>query len=343
MAGSARVIGSGCGPLTAPLMFIGEAPGRLGADDSHLPFHGDKSGHNFESLMDQVGLSRYDVFVTNAVLCNPKDDHGNNATPTADEIRNCTDHLREQLRIVNPRIVVTLGATALRGTEVLEPHSLSLRDAVRTATQWGGRLLIPLYHPGQRAMIHRSFANQLSDYQFVVETLKRLDKVSRASRSKRPRPGSEKIASVTKRILQRKSRLTYFGLHKLLFLAEARYFEETGERLTSAYIIRQKDGPYCVELHLSRLTALLPNVVARRLGGEVILELVGQNDLFSAPTEPLLSDREQLVVDGVVEKYGSMCNADLKRVSYLASPMRRLLRRERIGRQNFFNAPLFPL
>ena len=69
MNGSARVLGPGCGPLDAPLMFVGEAPGRLGADGSHLPFHGDKSGHNFEKLIEQVGVSRYEVFVTNAVLC----------------------------------------------------------------------------------------------------------------------------------------------------------------------------------------------------------------------------------------------------------------------------------
>src|SRR5437868_3267829 len=85
MEGSARVLGSGCGPLDATLIFVGEAPGRLGADGSHLPFHGDKSGHNFESLIEQVEISRYQVFVTNAVICNPKDATGNNATPSPNE------------------------------------------------------------------------------------------------------------------------------------------------------------------------------------------------------------------------------------------------------------------
>ncbi|WP_321854507.1 uracil-DNA glycosylase family protein [Paraburkholderia tropica] len=77
MTGSARILGLGCGPLDAPLVFVGEVPGQLGADGSHLPFHGDKSGHNFERLIEQVGISRYEVFVTNAVLCNPKDERGN--------------------------------------------------------------------------------------------------------------------------------------------------------------------------------------------------------------------------------------------------------------------------
>ena len=130
MKGSARVLGPACGPMDAPLMFVGEAPGRLGADGSHLPFHGDKSGHNFESLIDQVRISRYEVFVTNAVLCNPKNEKGNNATPTSSEITNCAPFLRETIDILNPPIVVTLGTVALKACGILEPHVVSLREHV---------------------------------------------------------------------------------------------------------------------------------------------------------------------------------------------------------------------
>ncbi|WPQ36580.1 uracil-DNA glycosylase [Achromobacter xylosoxidans] len=155
-------------------MFVGEAPGRLGADDSQLPFHGDKSGHNFESLIAQVGISRYEVFVTNAVLCNPKDERGNNSTPNSGEITNCMPFLKETIEILDPSIIVTLGAVALKACGELEGYSFSLREKVRTVNAWMGRKLIPVYHPGQRAMVHRSFANQLSDYQFVAENLRSL-------------------------------------------------------------------------------------------------------------------------------------------------------------------------
>src|SRR5579872_1859340 len=86
MCNSRRVLSRSAGPLNAVIMFIGEAPGRLGADESGLPFHGDKAGHNFEALLRHVGLSRYDVFVTNAVLCNPRDTAGNNAPPSRQEL-----------------------------------------------------------------------------------------------------------------------------------------------------------------------------------------------------------------------------------------------------------------
>lgn len=347
MKESARVLGPGCGPTRADIMFIGEAPGRLGADGSHLPFHGDKSGHNFESLLAQVGLSRYDIFVTNAALCNPRDDRGNNATPSEVELRNCSSYLTEQLSIVDPKIVVTLGATALRAVDVLEPHGLSLRDAVRTANSWLGRILIPLYHPGQRAMIHRSFANQLSDYQFVVETLKRSGRKQRRTSSGSPRPGAAKTGAVVKRILQKRRRVTYFALHKLLFLSEVRHFEKTGERLTSAYVIRQKDGPYYVELHVSKLTSMIPDVRTRGFGVDLIIELSAQGDLLQPNQESdgphqRLSEAELGTIDAVVDRYGDLSNADLKRVSYLTAQMRALLRRERSAGENLFNAPLFP-
>jgi uracil-DNA glycosylase family 4 len=171
---SKRVIGHASGRLDAPVMFVGEAPGRLGADASSIPFHGDKAGDNFEGLLEQVGLSRYDCFITNAVLCNPRDDKGNNSTPSREELANCSIFLQRQIDLIQPSIVVTLGAQALQALRLIEPHDLSLAGGVRNKYAWYRRILIPLYHPGQRAMIHRSFFNQLVDYRFVAETYRRL-------------------------------------------------------------------------------------------------------------------------------------------------------------------------
>src|SRR6476659_8959679 len=101
MKDSQRVLNRSVGSLAATIMFIGEAPGRLGADNSGIPFHGDKSGHNFEELLEFAKLDRSRIFVTNAVLCNPRDKEGNNSTPTKIEIQNCADHLADQIRIIN--------------------------------------------------------------------------------------------------------------------------------------------------------------------------------------------------------------------------------------------------
>src|SRR5437588_10198775 len=188
MCNSARVLNRSAGALSARVMFVGEAPGRLGADQTEIPFHGDQAGHNFEHLIRSVGLSRDALFITNAVLCNPRDSVGHNATPNQSELENCSSFLRERVELVDPRIVVTLGSSALRATSAIERHALSLAADVRTAHPWFGRLLIPLYHPGQRAMVHRSAANQRSDYQFVAEQFQRAGKslVARARGATRP-------------------------------------------------------------------------------------------------------------------------------------------------------------
>ncbi|MDO3524739.1 uracil-DNA glycosylase [Ralstonia pseudosolanacearum] len=343
MAGSARVLGPGCGPLNAPLMFIGEAPGRLGADGSHLPFHGDKSGHNFERLIEQVGISRYEVFVTNAVLCNPKDERGNNATPSPAEIANCAPFLRETIEILDPSIVVTLGAVALKACSMLEAHSVSLRDQVRTNSPWMRRSLIPVYHPGQRAMVHRSFANQLSDYQFVAETLRRLKRPRKRTVSAKPRPDAAKLGHVARQVLQSNpAGLSYFALHKLCFLAEVASLEATGERLTNAYVVRQKDGPYFVDLHLAKLPQLIAGIQVRSVGSKVMLGLPPQLSLLDAEPAEALSASDDAAIKKVLTKYGRMRDDELKRVVYLSKYMRALLRKERSTGANLYNAAVLP-
>lgn len=66
-----RVLGPANGNLDAQVVFVAEAPGRLGADRFGIPLHGDQAGRNFEWLISNARITRQDVFVTNAVLCNP--------------------------------------------------------------------------------------------------------------------------------------------------------------------------------------------------------------------------------------------------------------------------------
>lgn len=334
MCESKRVLNRGCGPLTARVMIIGEAPGRLGADSSELPFHGDKSGHNFEALLEVAGIRRSDVFITNAVLCNPRDHVGNNATPTEIEIVNCSRNLKRQIDLLQPAIVVTLGATALRAASYVEKHDLTLRAAVRTSTQWYGRELIPLYHPGQRAMIHRSFANQSADYQFLAERVRRLG-VARRRVTGRAKPDIAKVASA---ILERGGPRSYFALHKLAYLAEYYFCREYRLRMTDAYFIRQKDGPYCVDLHPERLRRAESSIhIERTRAGQLLLSK--KQSLFGQPATQPLPGEQLKVIDEVLARYGTLPEERLKTVAYLTAPMRKLLRQERQG-TNRFNAPI---
>src|SRR5439155_18779729 len=141
--------------------------------------------------------------------------------------------LRRQIELVSPRIVVPLGNTALRALEGLEPHGFTLSRHVRTIHPWFGRSLIPLYHPGQRAMIHRSFANQRSDYQFVAEQWRRLTQIRRTTSG----ATRSDVMAVARYLLASCGAVTYFGLHKLAYLTEYLHVRKSGRRLTSAYFI----------------------------------------------------------------------------------------------------------
>lgn len=164
MEGRTRVLGRANGSLSAKLLFVAEAPGRFGADACGVPLSGDRTGRTFDTLLAAGGIKRGDVFLTNAVLCNPRDEDGRNARPSCTEIANCCHHLAGLIAVLNPQWVVTLGAVALGAVAAIAPRDAILRRDVGRPILWSGRCLVPLYHPGPRALIHRPLEVQRADY-----------------------------------------------------------------------------------------------------------------------------------------------------------------------------------
>ena len=159
-----HVLGPANGPAPADVMLIGEAPGRLGAAITGVPFSGDESGKRFEELLGVAGLRRDEAFVTNAVLCNPVDGQGRNRPPLVSELDRCRPFLEAQLEAVRPRIVIALGKVALAALSRIESHGASLRGDCGRELSWSGRTLVALYHPGRRALVHRSQSAQEEDW-----------------------------------------------------------------------------------------------------------------------------------------------------------------------------------
>jgi uracil-DNA glycosylase len=164
MEGRRRVLSRLNGSPDARMMFIAEAPGRNGGEVTGVPLSRDPSGQRFTRLLALAGLERAEVFITNAVLCNPRAVSGVNRPPAREELSNCSHWLERQLALIDPPVVVTLGAVALRALGRLEPHSYSLRESVGLAVPWAGRTLVPLYHPSPRAGLSRSYAQQDEDF-----------------------------------------------------------------------------------------------------------------------------------------------------------------------------------
>lgn len=160
------------GPLSAHVMFVGEAPGRKGADRTRIPFSGDQSGKNFDRFLSSINLRRDQIFITSAALCNPQTPSGANRKPTSTEVANCSEFLRRAIEIVAPRVMVTLGSVALDALKRIHYHELTLKNDVGTVKDWDGRLLVPLYHPSPQVLAsHRREAEQLRDYRVVEEAI----------------------------------------------------------------------------------------------------------------------------------------------------------------------------
>jgi DNA polymerase len=174
MCGRSAVLSERNGRVGARVMFVGEAPGRQGGDRTRVPFSGDQSGRNFARYLSSIGLSREEIFITNAALCNPRSESGANRRPTRQEVANCSEFLRRQVEAVDPRVVVTLGAVSLEALRAVEYHRLTLKENVGQVLEWAGRLLVPLYHPSPQVLAsHRREAAQLEDYKAVARALGR--------------------------------------------------------------------------------------------------------------------------------------------------------------------------
>ncbi len=172
MADQPAVLGPKNGPLDADTLFVAEAPGRFGAGRTGIPFSGDRSGENFESLLSHIRLGREDVFITNAALCNPLQD-GKNSRPTAREIGNCSYYLRSVLDIIQPRVVVTLGGVGLDAINRLLNAKYHLsKNAARPLITPEFKLL-PLYHPSPRVTNwKRPLDRQRRDFKKILNLLK---------------------------------------------------------------------------------------------------------------------------------------------------------------------------
>jgi len=160
------------GSVDARVMFIGEAPGRKGADRTRITFSGDQSGKNFDRFLAAADLARSEIFITSAALCNPRGASGANRRPSTEELRNCSDFLRRTIDLIDARIIVTLGGVALEALKLLQYHEYTLRDDAAKIRSWNDRMLVPLYHPSPQVLITtRDERAQLRDYKVVARAL----------------------------------------------------------------------------------------------------------------------------------------------------------------------------
>jgi uracil-DNA glycosylase len=138
LAGGRTQVVYGTGNADADLMFIGEGPGYY-EDKQGEPFVG-AAGQLLNRMLEEIGVRRADVRITNVILCRPP----GNRDPMPDEVETCTPWLREQIELVDPRVIVTLGNFATRFM-LDKPVSISRVRGQRFPQE--GRTIIPTFHP----------------------------------------------------------------------------------------------------------------------------------------------------------------------------------------------------
>ena len=167
----------GEGNPRADIMLIGEAPGKTEVEMGR-PFVG-KAGKNLDMFLEYIRLAREDIYITNCVKYRPTriSEWGSvaNRTPKPEEILAQRDFLMEEISIVDPKVMVTLGGVPLKS--VLKDMSVTIgayhgRPVRSTKT---GRTLFPLYHPAsiiykkELAATYEEDLTRLADY---IKTLK---------------------------------------------------------------------------------------------------------------------------------------------------------------------------
>lgn len=166
LSASRKLTVPGEGPADAQVMLIGEAPGFY-ENEQGKPFVG-SAGNFLNELLAKAGLAREEVFITNVVKCRPPD----NRDPMLEELASCRDYLENQIAIINPKIIITLGRFSMA---VFFPMARigAVHGQVKKVNN---RLVVPMYHPAAalhqpalKSTVERDFAH-LSDTikQFVA-------------------------------------------------------------------------------------------------------------------------------------------------------------------------------
>ena len=153
----------GEGTVDADVMFVGEGPGR-NEDLQGVPFVG-AAGQLLNRLLTEVGLERSNAYIANVVKCRPP----GNRDPRPDEITACKGYLADQIRLVDPAVVMTLGNFA---TKLLLKEERGITRLRGRAYPWWNRIVIPTFHPaaalrGRPAVLE----SMQEDFALMKETL----------------------------------------------------------------------------------------------------------------------------------------------------------------------------
>jgi uracil-DNA glycosylase len=153
LAKNATQLVFGDGSPDSDIVFIGEAPGKK-EDEQGLPFVG-AAGRFLEEMLSGIGLARAQVYITNIVKYRPP----NNRDPHPEEKAAFLPYLKQQLEVIKPKLVVTLGRHSM---ESLLPSGLKISQCHGQPKRYSDQVYMPLFHPAA-ALYNNSMEQTLID------------------------------------------------------------------------------------------------------------------------------------------------------------------------------------
>lgn len=156
----------GVGDPNARVVLVGEAPGK-NEDLKGEPFVG-AAGQLLNELLAEAGLARDEVYIANVLKCRPP----GNRNPEQTEIETCTPFLREQIRVINPAVLVTLGNFATKFVLKTDVGITRLHGRVQTA---GRFKVLPIYHPAASIYDRSKRDDLIADFRLLRGLLGELE------------------------------------------------------------------------------------------------------------------------------------------------------------------------
>lgn len=158
----------GEGSLENKIMFIGEGPG-ANEDKIGRPFVG-KAGNLLDKIFHAVDINREDVYITNIIKCRPP----NNRTPSISEAEACMPILKSEIELIDPKVIVTLGSTALK---YLIDQDMSITKKRGQWIQRGKYYILPTFHPAYLLRNPSAKKSVWYDFKLISKSINRINEL----------------------------------------------------------------------------------------------------------------------------------------------------------------------
>jgi len=159
----------GAGSAKAEIMFIGEAPGKK-EDELGVPFVG-SAGKFLDEMLGIIKLKREDVYIANTVKCRPPE----NRDPLPEEKEACLPWLIQQIKTIQPKLIVTLGKHSMElflpGQKISQAHGKAMR---REIPEIGKQVFYTLYHPAAALYNGGMRETLIKDFKKITKVLEKI-------------------------------------------------------------------------------------------------------------------------------------------------------------------------